>query len=189
MNNQSKISFALSLCLIACLLLPGCLLPMRQQESTNHETADATRSDEQSKTIDDSQNSSSNLDGNAVSKLFEANQIPLEGNPVIGDYITSGGVHLTLTENGDYRWEEPTGFVLGKYTVSKGTLSADGYVYESETGSLYTVIVELQTTGAMLEGQIKPSVSLSMLVFDYYDSNVWRVTELMAGVQFEATRK
>jgi hypothetical protein len=175
------------------LSLFGCTLPSSSQEQADSENLSDKTSDSpassNSSNSSDSSNSSSTQDEESFEQQLENHALPLTGNPVIGTYRTSGGVLLTLTEAGEYRWQEQDYLVKGEYQVSEGTVSGDGYILESETGPLYTVIVKLQTTGDFEEGQIAPNVEASILVFDFYSTDVWRVTELMTGVQFEATRE
>jgi hypothetical protein len=168
---KKKIVFVLTLVLLVCAAsFAGCSKPEPPAEE------EPLVQDEESK---------------AVQQTMEDNEIPVADNPLIGEYITTGGVHITLTDAGEYRWLEPNGMLVkGVYTISKGTSNGTEYVYESETGPLYTLMIELQTEGDFEEGQIVPNTPFSMLVFDYYHDNVWRVTMLdRPNLWFEATKQ
>jgi hypothetical protein len=115
-------------------------------------------------------------------------EMPLEGNPVAGIYITTSGVNLMINEDGSYSWDETNiggAKVVGTYTIYEGTLKEldDGsneYVLESDTGPVYTLLIEFdQTLGA--------STPFTIQVFDKYTEDVFRVTDLQFGTQFEAT--
>jgi hypothetical protein len=162
------------------------VLPGSLQERTGGESQ--TDSESQDSAAKDSSDSTPSQSEQSFEKQFKAHVLPLKDNPVIGTYRTSGGVLLTLTESGEYRWEEADYLVKGEYRVSEGTIGQDEYVLESDTGPLYTVLVNLQTSGDFEEGQIKPNTEVSVWVFDFYNTDVWRVTDMMSGTQFEATR-
>ncbi|MDR1421871.1 MAG: hypothetical protein LBI64_03280 [Coriobacteriales bacterium] len=125
-------------------------------------------------------------------ELVAAHELPLAGNPIAGSYITTSGIDMRLGEDGSYRWDEGVmdgPLLTGSYTVSAGTMQQMptgemDYVFESQTGPVYTVIIEFDAESAQATG----AVSGTIQVFDAYSDTVFRVTDLRNYVQFEATR-
>lgn len=118
--------------------------------------------------------------------VFE-HELPLEGNPVAGVYITTSGIALNMGEDGSYSWDETSVgglLVTGTYKVYEGTIQqfddgSSGYVTESETGPVYTVYIAFDQA----DDNILPE---TFQVYDRYDEDTFRVTDLSSGVQFEA---
>ena len=122
--------------------------------------------------------------------FFRGHELPAGDNPVTGAYSTTSGCLMTLTTSGVYTWQDypddPDSIMItGTYELFEGTIqglddgSAD-YVFESETGPLYTVIITFDGGQGAAAGALQ--------VFDYYKEDVYRVTDLINEIWFEATR-
>ena len=121
--------------------------------------------------------------------VLSGHEMELEGNPVAGFYLTTSGVMLSILEDGKYSWDETRvggQAVAGTYEIFEGTLKdlGDGttdYVYESDTGPVYTLWIEFDRDES---GKVAP---FTIQVFDYYNEDVYRVTDIVYGTVFEAT--
>jgi hypothetical protein len=108
----------------------------------------------------------------------------------MGSYITTSGVKMDLGEGGFYSWDERDlggALVTGRYEIYEGTPKGndDGsfeYVYESETGPIYTVLIDFDQSDA------NSAVDVAIQVFDRYSDDVFRVTDILNNIWFEATR-
>ncbi|MDR1796423.1 MAG: hypothetical protein LBR44_03110 [Clostridiales Family XIII bacterium] len=132
------------------------------------------------------------IDAGELNPYLEGHLMPLAGNPVAGEYITTSGVKLSIGEDGSYLWDErPVGgtYISGRYELYEGTAKGndDGsteYVFESDTGPVYTMVIDFDDTGDGLEG-----ADMTIQVYDWYTADVYRVTDLLYQTQFEATRQ
>ncbi|MCL2492785.1 MAG: hypothetical protein FWF33_01935 [Clostridiales bacterium] len=124
----------------------------------------------------------------ALKTALGGHEMPLKGNPVAGNYIMTSGGTLAIAENGSYIWDERGvggSLITGTYELYKGTLQKldDGtsnYITESTTGPVYTLFVTFNQDSS---GQSAP---FTIQVFDTYSADVFRVTDLVYGMQFEA---
>ena len=119
--------------------------------------------------------------------FFKGHEMSGDDNPVIGTYITTSGCIMILLPGGLYAWQdstdgEKTPAIGGRYEIFEGTLHGETgeYVLESDTGPLYTVIVTFNAGHNAMPGTIQ--------IFDYYDEEMYRVTDLINNIWFEATR-
>jgi len=115
---------------------------------------------------------------------FEGFDLPSYDHPLLGAYETTSGCIMILMSNGIYLWQENAEVpaITGLYEVFLGTVAheEEGIIFESDTGPLYTVIITFLDENAAMEGTIQ--------VFDYYKEDVYRVTDLINDIWFEATR-
>ena len=119
--------------------------------------------------------------------FFKGHEMSGDDNPVIGTYVTTSGCIMILLQGGLYAWQdsqdgEKTPAIGGRYEIFEGTLYGETgeYVFESDTGPLYTVIVTFDGGQNAAPGTIQ--------VFDYYNEDMYRVTDIMNNIWFEATR-
>ncbi|MDR0852904.1 MAG: hypothetical protein LBN34_00855 [Clostridiales Family XIII bacterium] len=128
----------------------------------------------------------------SMNEMLRGHDVDVSESPVAGSYTTTSGCKVELGEDGSYRWEEPDGvFLKGSYELFEGTPVGGGeYVTESETGAIYTVVVyyDLVEEANLEEKQVIPASDVSVFVYDTYDKDVFRVSDLMNDIQFEATR-
>jgi len=121
---------------------------------------------------------------NEFMEHLEGRELPIDGHPLLGAYETTSGCIMVLMANGIYLWQEDAEVpaVTGVYEVYRGTVNEEkgGLLLESDTGPLYTVIITFIDENAAMPGTIQ--------VFDYYKKDVYRVTDLMNDIWFEATR-
>ena len=115
---------------------------------------------------------------------FEGYELPPYDHPMLGAYETTSGCIMILMSNGIYLWQENAEVpaITGLYEAFLGTVSHEdeGLIFESDTGPLYTVIITFLDENAAMKGTIQ--------VFDYYKEDVYRVTDLINDIWFEATR-
>ncbi|MDR1798089.1 MAG: hypothetical protein LBR44_11785 [Clostridiales Family XIII bacterium] len=123
----------------------------------------------------------------AVMDLLEGHELDPADSPVVGAYTTTSGCLMTLLEDGGYRWQDTPDapVITGSYEVYEGTAKNldDGsleYVTESDTGPVYTVFVTFDEGQGTMPGTVQ--------VLDTYTKDVYRVTDIVNSIQFEATR-
>ena len=166
----------LFLCImLACVSATGCGAPKGDAPPANEGQAQDGQGAE-------------DIDQKIPMSALYGHEMPLEGNPVAGEYITTSGVKMGVGEDGSYIWDETDvegELLTGKYTLYEGTVAehedgTTGYVTESDTGLLYTLYIEFDTNGA--DG----IVPFTIQVFDTYDEYTFLVTDLVYGIEFEA---
>ena len=178
MNKTHKIAVLFFCIALACAPATGCGAP---------KPADPPVSEEQEPGEPDAQDSEGIGQKNPMTALH-GYEMPLEGNPVAGDYITTSGVNMGVGEDGSYSWDETeVGGVLvtGQYIIYEGTIAEqeDGtteYVTASDTGPLYTLYIEFDSNG---NDNVAP---FTIQVFDTFDEDTFLVTDLVYGIEFEA---
>jgi hypothetical protein len=179
-----------------CLKLPDAEFgsPSKSSEATQKETADSSKTNNSS-TANNSTSSSStakskdNVD-NKFNGFLDGHELALAGNPVLGSYRTTSGCKVEFKEDGSYRWEESDVFLLGRYEIYEGTPTPGGaeeYTYKSDTGSIYTIVVYYDDPEDLAPNQVVPASEISIFVYDTYTTDVFRVTDLMNNLWFEAT--
>jgi len=187
--------------ILIIIILTACSISSNQPETLKESKTDVTENDKNpSDSLNDKDLTNGDDESGALSPTsfsaylppefmayFEGHRLSVEDNPVIGTYKTTSGCIMILLSKGYYVWQDTADSpaITGSYEIFEGTVKAqdDGentFILESDTGSLYTVIVTFD------EGQNASAGTVQ--VFDYIDDSEYYVTDLLNNIWFEAVK-